>query len=272
MPICRLSGEHLGGVPPDPLRVLAACARLAAREGHSPPAALFGDWLGAAAVIAPSVDLLPVAPEQAFGDGGAGGDVVVAPSTGSTYTLGFRSFPDVPPGGRRLLPEAVSGRADGLLVLGHDGWTVRGASLPRPRPQSAGPGVTIAASHNDAARRRPDDKGRHPHLVRPRSGATPGRGRDCLRPSGPADTRPACRHGWTGGCTASRSLFEQLWRRTQARRGFLAGTWGAVVSMSPETYLTRRGRDVYSCPIRAPCPRCRPGPAAGSRRTAPRTS
>src|SRR5699024_1316017 len=46
------------------------------------------------------------------------------------------------------------------------------------------------------------------------------------------------------------------WRRTRARRAaFLAGSWGAVVSMSPETYLTRRGRDVHSCPIKGTLPR-----------------
>ena len=275
MPICHVYQVNTwADVPPDPLRVLAACARLATREGHPPPAALLGDWLGAAAVIAPSVDLLPVAPEQAFGDGGAGGDVVVAPSTGSTYTLGFRSFPDAPPGARRLLPEAVSGRADGLLVLGHDGaWTVRG-DVPSPRALGLAPGSAGAAVVGDDRRGRDrDDDG---YDVSDGSGdanaaraatltwSAPDRDahraavRDCLEAIRAGEIYQACLSTRLDGRLHGEpiALFEQLWRRTRARRAaFLAGTWGAVVSMSPETYLTRRGRDVHSCPIKGTLPR-----------------
>lgn len=132
-------------VPPDPLRVLDACAHDHPR-GLPQPAALLGDWLGAAAVVAPSVELLPVAPGHAFGDGSASADggrprrrrpapSSPAPAADSRYTLGFRSFPDVTAGARRLLPEAVSGRADGLLVLGHDGRAgARGATSHTARP------------------------------------------------------------------------------------------------------------------------------------------
>ncbi|MBC7305503.1 MAG: aminodeoxychorismate synthase component I, partial [Dietzia sp.] len=135
-------------MPPDPLSVLNACARRAEREGLPPPAAFLGDWLGAAAVIAPSARLAPVAPADAFGTDAL---VVVDPDTTRTagspgtdadpgLTLGFRSYPDVPSGARRLLPEAVSGRADGVLVLGHDGrWTARG-TVPDARELAPGPG------------------------------------------------------------------------------------------------------------------------------------
>lgn len=266
MPICHVCQVNTwADLPPDPLRVLAACARLAASEGHSPPAALFGDWLGAAAVIAPSVELLPVAPEQAFGDGGAGDDVVVAPITDSTYTLGFRSFPDAPPGARRLLPEAVSGRADGLLVLGHDGaWSVRG-DVPSPRTLglSSGPGATTADGHNDCERDDDHDDD-HDDRAATLTWSAPDRDshraavRDCLEAIRAGEIYQACLSTRLDGRLHGEpiALFERLWRQTRAQRAaYLAGSWGAVVSMSPETYLTRRGRDVYSCPIKGTLPR-----------------
>src|SRR5699024_11159863 len=41
---------------------------------------------------------------------------------------------------------------------------------------------------------------------------------------------------------------------TPARAAFLAGGWGAVASLSPETFLTRRGRRVESSPIKGTVP------------------
>src|SRR5699024_4458058 len=40
-----------------------------------------------------------------------------------------------------------------------------------------------------------------------------------------------------------------------ARAGFLAGGWGAVASLSPETFLLRRGHRVESSPIKGTVPR-----------------
>ncbi|WP_314034930.1 aminodeoxychorismate synthase component I [Dietzia sp. CH92] len=246
-------------MPPDPLRVLQACARRAELEGLAPPAAFLGDWLGAAAVIVPSAYLAPVAPADAFGtdalvvvdpgaatpaDGhpGAPRD----PRTDPRLTLGFRSFPDVPAGARRLLPEAVSGRADGVLLLGHDGrWTARG-TVPDPRELAAGP--KDGGDDDEDVRldwSAPDRAAHHAAVT------------ECLEAIRAGEIYQACLSTRLDGHVRGEpiALFSALWRRTRARRAaFLAGEWGAVVSLSPETYLARRGRDVRSAPIKGTLP------------------
>ncbi|GLB64196.1 aminodeoxychorismate synthase component I [Dietzia sp. NCCP-2495] len=227
-------------LPPDPLRVLDALARRATHEGLAPPAALLGNWLGSAAVIAPSVALQTVDPGSAFdrpsGDGS------------SRYVLGFRSFPDVPRGATSLLPEAVSGRAEGLLVLSHDGrWSTRGA-VPSPAAlaltsQTPGLDDDNAASLLWSA----PDREAHQAAVE-----------DCLEAIRAGEIYQACLSTRLDGRVLGEpvDLFLALWRRTGAQRAaFLQGSWGAVVSLSPETYLTRTGRDVLSAPIKGTLPR-----------------
>ena len=239
-------------MPPDPLRVLDACARRATREGLAPPAALLGDWLGAAAVIAPSVELLPVAPRDAFGPAHSpvlSGDPASSATVDSGYTLGFRAFPDVPSGDRRLLPEAVSGRAAGLLVLGHDGrWSVRG-DVPAPGELDLDLGAKVHRAPTDGPAtltwQSPDRQAHHAAVEK------------CLDAIRAGEIYQACLSTRVDGQLDGEpvALFAQLWRRTRARRAaYLAGSWGAVVSMSPETYLTRRGREVHSSPIKGTLP------------------
>ena len=247
-------------LPPDPLRVLNACVRRAGREGLPPPAALLGDWLGSAAVIAPSVLLEPVAPEEVFADHG----VVVDPPTGHPYTLGFRSFPDAPTsthhsltGAPRLLPEAVAGRAEGLLVLGHDGrWTARG-TVPSPHDLDLDLATATATS---TANDDDDDDENSPHLewTAPDRSAHRAAVLECLEAIRAGEIYQACLSTRLDGRLRGEpvDLFSALWRRTRARRAaFLQGPWGAVVSLSPETYLTRDGRNVHSSPIKGTLPR-----------------
>ncbi|MCT1712025.1 aminodeoxychorismate synthase component I [Dietzia cinnamea] len=252
-------------MPPDPLGVLNACARRAEREGLPPPAAFLGDWLGAAAVIAPSARLAPVAPADAFGtdalvvvdpdaDPRADGSPGTPPATDGSpgtdadpgLTLGFRSYPDVPSGARRLLPEAVSGRADGVLVLGHDGrWTARG-TVPDARELAPGPGG--GGDDDEVPTLDWDAPDREAH----RASVTA-----CLEAIRAGEIYQACLSTRLDGHLHGEpiALFSALWRRTRARRAaYLAGEWGAVVSLSPETYLTRRGRDVLSAPIKGTLP------------------
>ena len=253
-------------LPLDPLRVLNACARRAEREGVPPPAALLGDWLGSAAVIAPSVRLEPVAPDTVF----AGDGVVVEPSTSHTFTVGFRSFPDAPPtpGGTphsscdtsRLLPEAVAGRADGLLLLGHDGrWTSRG-TVPSPRDLGLDPDLdpdsTTDGARND--NQNDDDHAARLDWTAPDRSAHRAAVLECLEAIRAGEIYQACLSTRLDGRLRGEpvELFSTLWRRTRARRAaFLQGPWGAVVSLSPETYLTRRGREVRSSPIKGTLPR-----------------
>ncbi|MDV8001103.1 aminodeoxychorismate synthase component I [Rhodococcus sp. IEGM 1408] len=245
-----------GDLSADPLLVLAACARRAQRDGLAPPAALLGDWLGAAAVIAPSVALSPVPPDQAFADN---------PTTdgGRTagWTIGFRGFPDVPGGARnRLLPEAVTGKADGLLILGHDGrWTSQG-TVPAPRDLDIGPDDhenrdDVGDNHNTA-----DDDDEAPSLdwSAPDRAAHRAAVLNCLEAIRAGEIYQACLSTRLDGVLHGDplALFTALWRRTRARRAaYLAGPWGAVVSLSPEVYLTRHGRDVRSSPIKGTLPR-----------------
>lgn len=276
MRICHVYTVHTWAeVPPDPLRVLDACARRATHEGLPRPAALLGDWLGAAAVIAPSVELLPVAPEHAFGDGSASADgngLVVdppsspAPAADSRYMLGFRSFPDLPAGARRLLPEAVSGRADGLLVLDHDGrWTARG-DVPTPRDLGLGrydDDATDTATDTDAdadsvTNATAGPAAAHLTLEVPDRRAHQAAVRECLEAIRAGEIYQACLSTRLDGRLHGEplALFSRLWRQTRARRAaFMTGSWGSVVSLSPETYLTRSGRDVHSSPIKGTLPR-----------------
>ncbi|UVE96054.1 aminodeoxychorismate synthase component I [Dietzia sp. B32] len=242
------------GLPPDPIAVLNACARRAEREGLPPPAALLGDWLGAAAVIAPSVDLAPVDPAHVF----AGDPLVVVEPDGTDphVTLGFRSYPDVPPGATRLLPEAVSGRADGLLVLGHDGrWTARG-TVPSPDDLAVRPdgGDDHSADHSAV---HDDDEVPTLDWAAPDRDAHRAAVTSCLEAIRAGEIYQACLSTRLDGRLHGEpiALFSALWRRTKAgRAAFLSGPWGAIVSLSPETYLSRRGRDVRSSPIKGTLP------------------
>jgi len=200
-----------------------------------PPAALLGDWMGAAAVIAPSLDSAPVAPAEVF-------------AADSGVTFGYRSYPDVPPASRRLLPEAVAGRAGGLLVLGHDGrWTARGA-VP-----AVGEGDDDESDHDGV-----DDEVPSLDWAAPDREAHRAAVLECLEAIRAGEIYQACVSTRLDGHLRGDplALFRTLWRRTRARRAaFLQGPWGAVVSMSPETYLSRRGRQVSSSPIKGTLPR-----------------
>lgn len=247
------------GLPPDPLRVLDALARRATREGLAPPAALLGDWLGSAAVIAPSVVLEPVDPGSAFDSPPCDTALSDPPPGGSPlgdgatpYSIGFRSFPDVPRGATRLLPEAVSGHAEGLLVLSHDGrWSTRGAV---PSPAALG----LTADAPDPAREDDDNNATSLIWSAPDRDAHQAAVRECLEAIRAGEIYQTCLSTRLDGRVLGEpvELFIALWRRTGAQRAaFLQGSWGSVVSLSPETYLTRTGRDVLSAPIKGTLPR-----------------
>lgn len=247
------------------MAVLELCARHARRAGLPPPAAFVGDWLSSAAVIAPSVALEPVAPADVFATGPRRPDVSVddlprpdsgdvLPHADSGWRIGFRGFPDVPRGGRRLLPEAVSGRADGLLVLGHDGrWSTRGIV---PGPDELGVGAGPPSDDEDDHDDRDDHDDHvvpHPRWSAPDRDAHRAAVLECLEAIRAGEIYQACLSTRLDGVLDHDPLhlFTTLWSRTRARRAaYLAGSWGAVVSLSPETYLTRRGREVGSSPIK----------------------
>lgn len=232
------------GSAPEVLRALAAATM---RLHLPPPAALTGDWFGSRAVLVPSVDVRPVPVADAFDvAAGAGGDVI-----GGGW-IGYLSYPDgASDGGAARIPEAAGGWTDCVLRQDRDGrwWyeSLSGATLPRwigdalARPAEAG--------HHHVDWRAPD---RAVH----RRGVLA-----CLEAIRAGEVYQACVcTRFTGPLTGSPvDLFADAVSRTApARAAFVSGTWGAVASLSPELFLSRRGEDVSSSPIKGTLPLDRP--------------
>ncbi|KRE30913.1 aminodeoxychorismate synthase component I [Mycobacterium sp. Soil538] len=239
MRIDRL-GE-LGSAP----TVLGALAAAASRRGLAPPAALIGDWFDSRAVIAPSVTLSEVAPAGVFdvppaarADGAVGGG-----------WLGYLSYPDPGADGHGpRLPEAVGGWSDRVLRCASDGtwWheSLSGAPLSgwvteALREPGSVRGAAIAWGEAD--------RSAHQRGVR-----------DCLEAIAAGEIYQACVcTQFTGTLDGAPVDFfvDAVARTAPARAAFLAGTWGAVASLSPELFLRRHGEAVTSSPIKGTLPR-----------------
>ena len=222
--------------------------------GLAPPAALIGDWCGADAVIAPSIEVR------------AG---VRPPAQPTGFWFGYLGFPAYP---ARLpaaadLPEVVGGLTDGVLMLrgrrwefhgpgGHDDatcpdWvreviehprgTTRTESGPQPDPRPTAPRRPAWSATWTAPPRAP-------HLAAIES---------CLSAIRAGEVYQAC------VCTAFTGHLDGdplAWFRSvagttaPAKAAFLQGDWGTVASFSPETFLSRRGATVSSSPIKGTLP------------------
>jgi para-aminobenzoate synthetase component 1 len=230
--------ERLGdlGSAPEVLRAVAAGAQ---RRGLAPPAALIGDWFGSAAVIAPSVSVVPAAPSDVFAvPPGAATDVV-----GGGW-FGYLSYPD--DGGR--IPQAAGGWSDCVLRQDRDGvwWheSLSGAALSgwivsalQTAPPPASCHITWDSADRDAHRR----------------GVA-----QCLEAIAAGEVYQACVCTQFAGVLdgAPTDFFADAVERTSpARAAFVAGDWGAVASLSPELFLRRRGDAVMSSPIKGTLPR-----------------
>lgn len=234
--------ERLGdlGSAPDVLRRLAAAARL---RRLPPPAALTGHWFGASAVIAPSVAVRQVDPASVF-------DVAVDEDTGAVGGgwIGYLSYPD--PGADRAparIPEAAGGWTDCVLRLDRDGrwWfeSLTGQTVPD---------WIAAALAGDAPVSECEIGWEQPDLASHRSGVS-----SCLEAIGAGEIYQACVcTQFSGTVTGDPVDFfaEAVARTAPARAAFLAGDWGAVASLSPELFLSRRGTTVSSSPIKGTLP------------------
>ncbi|MBE7162244.1 MAG: aminodeoxychorismate synthase component I [Williamsia herbipolensis] len=209
--------------------VLGALADHARRHRFPPPAALVGDWLGADAVIAPSVDITA----------GRGPS-----SRPDRFWFGALSFPDRLDEAR--LPAVLGGTCDGVLLLRHGDWSWHSTSDRCPdllRDSVAGDPVPVGEWE---ATWRPPDRDRHEWAIR-----------ECLGAIAAGEIYQACVCSrFTGDLTGQpvdvfRSGVQQMAPRKAA---FLSGHWGSVVSFSPETYLRRRGEMVTSSPIKGTLP------------------
>jgi para-aminobenzoate synthetase component 1 len=241
--------ERLGdlGTAVDVLRALGQAAR---RLGLPPPAALIGEWLGSAAVIAPSVDVRPVDPTTVFeirsgfdGPTGPGGGAV-----GGGW-IGYLSYPDPgADGAPPRIPPAAGGWTDCVLRLDVDGcWWFESLS-GRPLPD------WVAAAALTAQPSPADWRivWQAPDAERHRAGVL-----ECLAAIRAGEIYQACVcTQFTGTLTGSTLEFfaDAVARTAPARAAYLAGRWGAVASLSPELFLRRTGEHVVSSPIKGTLP------------------
>jgi para-aminobenzoate synthetase component 1 len=234
--------QRLGdiGSPADVLRRVDAGARA---QGLAPPAALIGEWFGSRAVIAPTVDIRPVAPSEVFdvrpGDG--------TEAVGGGW-IGYLSYPDPgADGAPPRIPEAAGGWTDCVLRQDRCGqwWyeSLSGATVPTWL-DGALKGPT-AAGHCEIAWEMPDAAAHHTGVL------------SCLEAIRAGEVYQACVCTQFAGATTGSPLHffaDSVDRTDPARAAFLAGEWGAVASLSPELFLRRSGDRVSSSPIKGTLP------------------
>ena len=234
--------DRLGDLGAAPA-VLQRVAHAAARRGLPPPAALIGDWFGARAVIAPSVQACAVDVGEVFNVPPGASDAV-----GGGW-FGYLSYPDAAADGRGpRIPAAAGGWSD--CVLRQDRrrrwwyeslsgaalstWVAEALDNPLPPPDFD---ITWADADREAHRR----------------GVLA-----CLGAIAAGEVYQACVCTQFAGTLAGEPVdfFVDAVRRTSpARAAYLAGEWGAVASLSPELFLRRRGEAVTSSPIKGTLPR-----------------
>jgi len=239
--------ERMGdlGAAADVLRAVAA----GARRHHLPgPAALTGEWFGSAAVIAPSVALRPVAADAVFDVPPAG----PADGVGGGW-IGYLSYPDPgADGAPPRIPEAAGGWTDCVLRLDADGcWWYESLSGTAP------PGWLTAALAPDLV------EGAPPGLCeiawgRPDFDSHQAGVLACLEAIRAGEVYQACvctQLVGTAGGSPLDFFADAVSRMAPARAAYLAGSWGAVASLSPELFLRRVGDHVSSGPIKGTLPR-----------------
>ncbi|GAC57428.1 anthranilate synthase component I [Gordonia hirsuta DSM 44140 = NBRC 16056] len=209
-----------------------------AADSRPGPAALIGDWCGADAVLAPSILI-----EEGLGP----------PDRPDRFWLGYLGFPvraDQAP-----LPETAGGLTDGILVLTGRTWSWRsatGAGCPAWVREVLDDAVPAEAAAHRAWTATWASPQREPHL------AAIGACRDAIAAG---DVYQACIcTRFTGTLTGDpHHYFADLAATTTpAKAAFLQGDWGAVASLSPETFLRRRIEEpsiVTSSPIKGTVPR-----------------
>lgn len=254
-----------GARPEQVLSLLDARAR---RLGLPPPAALTGDWFGSRAVIAPTVELHPVTEvADAFAT------PTRQPELNSPCTdavgggwFGYLGYDLTDPSGRSgTLPPASWGWADHVLRLDTTGqwWLETLGRDPDPLAPEFEALLTgepaVPAEHGWTAT----------HLRRPDGSAHTKAVSACMDAIADGELFQAniCArfHGEFDGSACE--LFTTGVRRLRPRRAaYLAGDWGAVVSLSPELFLARTGRRVRSTPIKGTLPRRGDADAANAER------
>ncbi|MGW3467475.1 aminodeoxychorismate synthase component I [Saccharopolyspora sp. NPDC000995] len=247
------------------LRRLAARAR---RRGLPPPAALTGDWFGGTAVLAPSVQIAATPPELAFTTPDLPGPSGDASSPGTPSSpgqagpravgggwIGYLGYGLTDPGQHtrpRRLPLAAWGWADHVLRLDSDGqWWFEALRAAEPdlvtelaEVVAAGDPPTATWEAGPVGR---PDADQHGKAVR-----------GCVAEIAAGEIFQAniCSRFEVPFRGDPLEVFAAGSARLQpARAAYVAGSWGAIASLSPELFLARHGRVVRSSPIKGTLPR-----------------
>ncbi|MFC0315837.1 aminodeoxychorismate synthase component I [Gordonia phosphorivorans] len=212
------------------LDLFGALAAAAEESGRPGPAALIGDWCDADAVIAPSLTLVPG---------------LRPPDRPDRFWFGYLGFPVR--GDQGTLPPVVGGLTDGILVLRDGRWSWE-SPVGAPPPAWLPPLTPRAPEANDWSTSWTSPE-RDPHLTAIAA---------CRDAIAAGEVYQACIcTRFTGRLdgAAHRYFADLAAATTPAKAAFLQGEWGAVASLSPETFLSRRGSTVSSSPIKGTAPR-----------------
>jgi para-aminobenzoate synthetase component 1 len=242
----------------EPELVLRRLVARAHARGLPPPAALVGDWFGGGAVLAPSVRLTPAGgppPPLPAVEGPAG-----AVGGGWIGYLGY-GLAD-PVRWRRRLPPAASGWTDHVLRRDRaDRWwyeelgdvdPVRYRELAALVATAGGlPGTELGVTSR-----------RCPHAARYRSAVR--RAVAEIAAGEIYQVNVCTRYQATVRGDPAELFAAGVARWHPARAAFLTGTWGSLVSFSPELFLARHGRAVTTSPIKGTRPRRGPADDVGA--------
>jgi para-aminobenzoate synthetase component 1 len=244
------------GADRTPDSVLLSLHTRAREQGLAPPAALTGTWFSSRAVLAPTLDARPMADAFAVLARQPPVRDVVPGAVGGGW-FGYLSYDLTDPSGRAAaLPKAVWGWADHVLRLDQHGIWWLEALVPDDEPDRF---AALTAEFDELLR------------VEPALSTWTAVSLDRPIPADYQDAVKACVHAIEAGelfqaniCTRftgcfdgePSALFAEGVRRMRPRKAaFLAGDWGAIVSMSPELFLSRQGDLVRSTPIKGTLPR-----------------
>ncbi|TYQ11195.1 UNVERIFIED_ORG: para-aminobenzoate synthetase component 1 [Gordonia westfalica J30] len=197
-------------------------------RGLPPPAALIGDWLDADAVVAPSIEIVPGC---------------TPPDDPDRFWLGHLGFPVRAE--ESVLPTNAGGLTDGVLVLRDGEWSTLGTGVPDWAYAVLDAPDTVAGQPTTTRWLPPAHA---PHLTAIEH---------CLDAIRAGEVYQACVcTRFTGTLSgAPVDFFADLAAATApAKAAFLQGDWGAVASLSPETFLRRTGNIISSSPIKGTLP------------------
>ncbi|MFD2460485.1 aminodeoxychorismate synthase component I [Amycolatopsis samaneae] len=252
-----------------PERALSRLATSATARGAAPPAALCGEWFGARAVIAPSLELTPVSDAAAaFAIPARQPEVADAvPGAVGGGWFGYLSYDLADPAKRSgALPPAVWGWADHVLRWDTDGRCWFEALVPVDAPDPLGLLSTVESALATPGAGETWSAG---PMNRPLPSAHHQAVKSCVHEIEAGELFQAnicCRFTGTFAGSATALFAEGVRRLAPRRAAHLAGDWGAVVSFSPELFLARHGRSVRSTPIKGTLPRRGPADDGNAQR------